>query len=51
MAFRIFRNMFTQKSKPLNLYKAYCSSLNSEQRLKENPYYDKYADKIAELQK
>lgn len=51
MALRWFQSFFRPEIKRLNIYREYCKAVSSEQRLKDNPYFDKYADKIAEIQK
>jgi len=51
MALRWLNSLFTGKTQRFNIYREYCRSINLEQRLNENPYFDKYANKIAEMQK
>lgn len=51
MALRWFQSMFFRESKRFNIYREYCKAISPEQRLKENPYFGKYADKIADVQK
>ncbi|KAG8199878.1 hypothetical protein JTE90_015869 [Oedothorax gibbosus] len=47
-----WRSLFFNFSKPQSMiYRAYCKSVDSKQELSENPYYEKYAKKIAKIQK
>lgn len=50
MALRWFKSIFMQEPRRFNIYRNYCKAITSEKRLQDNPYYEKYAEKILETQ-